>query len=100
MVFTRLLGVGDWSHVKLTKYLVSVRDTLSTSEVERLRKTAWLPKEVVLAAGAVAGKTVRYPAGELYEVSFEFRCRWIGLMSVSSRRTDLDDLDFLCLNGL
>lgn len=100
MVFTRLLGVGDWSHVKLTKYLVSVRDTLSTSEVERLRKTAWLPKEVVLAAGAVAGKTVRYPAGELYEVSFEFRCRWVGLMSVSSRRTDLDDLDFLCLNGL
>ncbi|GAA5857149.1 hypothetical protein JCM8547_009340 [Rhodosporidiobolus lusitaniae] len=75
LVFTRLLGAGDWSHVQLLRYLVSVKDTLSPSERDRLKKTAFLPKEgeakVEQPVGAEGmrpkARTVRYRAGELYE---------------------------------
>lgn len=75
MIFTRLLGAGDWSHVQLLRYLVSVKDTLTAAERDRLRKTSWLPREgeakVEQPAGADGvvpkAKTVRYRASELYE---------------------------------
>ncbi|GAA5977366.1 hypothetical protein JCM5350_002442 [Sporobolomyces pararoseus] len=81
LVFTRLLGAGDWNHVQLVKYLVSVRDTLSGTELDRLRKTSWLPRE---GEGKVEGtegpngeksrpRTIRYRAGELYEPTDTFR---------------------------
>ncbi|BGP12853.1 hypothetical protein JCM10213_005226 [Rhodosporidiobolus nylandii] len=81
LVFTRLLGAGDWSHVQLIKYLVSVRDTLTPAERDRLRKTTFLPKEGEPKVEQPPGpdgvrpkaKTVRYRAGELYEPTMELR---------------------------
>ncbi|GAA5832862.1 hypothetical protein JCM11251_000508 [Rhodosporidiobolus azoricus] len=75
LVFTRLLGAGDWSHQQLVKYLVSVKDTLSPTERDRLRKTAFLPKEGEAKVEQPVGvdgvkpkpRTVRYRASELYE---------------------------------
>ncbi|CEQ42128.1 SPOSA6832_03919 [Sporobolomyces salmonicolor] len=77
LVFTRLLGAGDWSHIQLVRYLVSVKDTLSATELDRLRKTSWLPKEGEAKVESPAGadgvkpkpKTIRHMAGDLYEVS-------------------------------
>jgi len=77
MVFSRLLGSGEWNHADLVKYLVSVRDILTDTEVDRLRQTNWLPKEgepkIVLPPGpdgsARKPKTNRYSASSLYEPS-------------------------------
>ena len=77
-MFTRLLGQdGGWSHVDVVRYLVSVRESLATNELERLRKTAWLPKEEEekvpqpVGADGVAKKprTIRWTAEQLFEVS-------------------------------
>ncbi|GAA5934189.1 hypothetical protein JCM3775_006930 [Rhodotorula graminis] len=75
LVFTRLLGAGDWSHVQLVKYLVTVQETLSPAEKDRLRQTRWLPREGEAKVEQPAGadgvvpkpKTVRYRAADLYE---------------------------------
>ncbi|PLW32719.1 hypothetical protein PCANC_19560 [Puccinia coronata f. sp. avenae] len=77
MVFSRLLGSGEWNHADLVKYLVSVKDILTDTEVDRLRQTNWLPKEgepkVILPPGpdgkARKTKTNRYSANQLYEPS-------------------------------
>lgn len=61
--------------MQLLRYLVSVKDTLTAAERDRLRKTSWLPREgeakVEQPAGADGvvpkAKTVRYRASELYE---------------------------------
>ncbi|KAI9626276.1 hypothetical protein KEM48_010528 [Puccinia striiformis f. sp. tritici PST-130] len=45
MVFSRLLGSGEWNHSDLVKYLVSVKDILTDIEIDKLRQTNWLPKE-------------------------------------------------------
>jgi len=45
IVFNRLLGGGSWSHVEMLRYLVTVKDTLSSQELDKLRKTAFLPKQ-------------------------------------------------------
>ena len=81
LVFSRLLGSGSWSHSDVVKYLVSIRDTLSPAEVDRLRKTSWLPKEGEAKVAQPAGadgkvptpKTVRYTADQLYEPIDAFR---------------------------
>ena len=75
LVFTRLLGAGDWSHVQLVRYLVTVQETLSPAEKDRLRQTRWLPREGEAKVEQPAGaegvqpkpKTVRYKAADLYE---------------------------------
>ncbi|GAA6047852.1 hypothetical protein JCM3770_004674 [Rhodotorula araucariae] len=75
LVFTRLLGAGDWSHVQLVRYLISVKDTLTVGEKDRLRKTTWLPREGEAKVEQPLGgdgtrprpKTVRYRAADLYE---------------------------------
>lgn len=77
LVFTRLLGQGDWSHYELAKYLVGVKDTLSASELDRLRQTQWLPKEGEAKVHQPPGpdgvarkpKVVRHSAKQLFEVS-------------------------------
>ena len=77
LVFTRLLGQGEWSIFEITRYLVGVRDTLSSVEIERLRQTQWLPKEGEARLNQPAGpdgvtpkpKVVRYSAKQLFEVS-------------------------------
>lgn len=63
--------------MQLIRYLISVRDTLSAIEMDRLRKTTWIPREGegkiegTVGANGEKGKprTVRYRAGDLYEVS-------------------------------
>ncbi|KDE08540.1 hypothetical protein MVLG_01317 [Microbotryum lychnidis-dioicae p1A1 Lamole] len=76
LVFTRLLGAeGGWSHVDVVRYLVSVSATLTANELDRLRKTAWLPQEgeaPIISAPDAEGqignsKTVRHMAATLYE---------------------------------
>lgn len=75
LVFTRLLGAGDWSHIQLIRYLISVRNTLTPAEQDRLRKTAFLPREGEAKVEQPPGpdgvkpkpKTIRYRASELYE---------------------------------
>ncbi|BGP21645.1 ubiquitin system component Cue [Rhodotorula toruloides] len=75
LVFTRLLGAGDWSHIQLVRYLISVRNTLTPAEQDRLRKTAFLPREGEGKVEQPPGsdgvkpkpKTVRYRTSELYE---------------------------------
>ncbi|KAF9081732.1 hypothetical protein BGX27_004797, partial [Mortierella sp. AM989] len=45
LVFDRLVNAGSWDHMQLVKYLTSVRDTLSSSEMKRLKATPIFPKE-------------------------------------------------------
>lgn len=81
LVFTRLLGAEGTtsSHVDVLRYLCSVRDALSATELERLRRTAWLPKEGEPKVEVPPGpdgtprrpKTARYPADQLFEASGE-----------------------------
>ncbi|MBW0477365.1 hypothetical protein O181_017080, partial [Austropuccinia psidii MF-1] len=77
MVFSRLIGSGEWSHVDLVKYLVTVKDTLTDLEIDRLKHTSWLPKDGEPKVDPPPGpdgkprkpKTKRYTANELYEPS-------------------------------
>jgi hypothetical protein len=59
MVFGRMLGKGIWSHVDLTKYFVSVKGSLTTNELSRLKETRWLPKEGEEAVKEAGGRPVR-----------------------------------------
>ena len=63
LVFSRLVGGGTWTCQDLMKYLVSVKDTLSTEELARLKMTAAFPLEV----DASITKPVRRKPMELYE---------------------------------
>ncbi|KAF9428175.1 hypothetical protein BGZ94_003181 [Podila epigama] len=45
LVFDRLVNAGSWDHMQLVKYLTSVRDTLSSGEIKRLKATPIFPKE-------------------------------------------------------
>ncbi|KAF9202020.1 hypothetical protein BGZ49_007791 [Haplosporangium sp. Z 27] len=47
LVFDRLVNAGSWDHMQLVKYLTSVRDTLSSSEMRRLKATPIFPREDV-----------------------------------------------------
>ncbi|GAA5919060.1 hypothetical protein JCM1841_003725 [Sporobolomyces salmonicolor] len=95
LVFTRLLGAGDWSHIQLVRYLVSVKDTLSATELDRLRKTSWLPKEGEAKVESPAGadgvkpksKTIRHMAGDLYEPTETFRELGLPLLDWSTSQT-------------
>ncbi|KAG0222294.1 hypothetical protein B0O80DRAFT_113406 [Mortierella sp. GBAus27b] len=45
LVFDRLVNAGSWDHMQLVKYLASVRDTLSSTEIKRLKATSIFPQE-------------------------------------------------------
>ncbi|KAI1317537.1 hypothetical protein EDD11_008231 [Mortierella claussenii] len=45
LVFDRLVNAGSWDHMQLVKYLTSVRETLSSKEMKRLKATPIFPKE-------------------------------------------------------
>ncbi|GAA5870207.1 hypothetical protein JCM16303_001925 [Sporobolomyces ruberrimus] len=112
LVFTRLLGAGDWSHVQLIRYLISVRDTLSAIEMDRLRKTTWIPREGegkiegTVGANGEKGKpcTVRYRAGDLYEPTETLRELGLPLVDWTSSptkwRTNSDEAKLLFDLGL
>lgn len=44
-MFDRLVNAGSWDHMQLVKYLASVRETLSSGEIKRLKATPIFPKE-------------------------------------------------------
>ncbi|KAL7421639.1 hypothetical protein Q5752_003408 [Cryptotrichosporon argae] len=67
LVFSRLIGGGEWTCADLMKYLVSVRDTLSTEELARLRQTAAFPLERPKPPAGEAKTVVRKKPHELYE---------------------------------
>jgi hypothetical protein len=67
LVFTRLLGGGTWSHVELTKYLVSVAANLTPAEMTRLTNTAWLLKRSDSEGTTSSVERKRYIAAALYE---------------------------------
>ncbi|KAK4698280.1 hypothetical protein P7C70_g8001, partial [Phenoliferia sp. Uapishka_3] len=112
LVFTRLLGQGDWSHFELTKYLVGVKDTLSASELDRLRQTQWLPQEgeatIVGPPGpggvATKPKVVRHAARELFEPTDTLRALGLPLLDWTSApqkwRSGSDEAKFLLDLGL
>lgn len=112
MIFTRLLGAGDWSHLQLLRYLVSVKDTLTSAERDRLRKTSWLPREGEAKVAQPAGpdgvvpkpKTARYRASELYEPLVPLRELALPLLdwteSQAKWRTNSDEAKLLFELGL
>ncbi len=69
MIFDRLVAAGGWSHVDLLTYLSTNKETLSALELERLRKTAMLPKHGEVGPLGKDGKPkiVRYRASQLFE---------------------------------
>ncbi|KAK4046064.1 hypothetical protein OIV83_006387 [Microbotryomycetes sp. JL201] len=111
LVFSRLLGQeGGWSHVDVVRYLVSIRQSLSPVELDRLKKTAWLPKEgeekvpqPPLADGTpVKPKTIRHLAANLYEPTDEHRSLGLPLLEWTSNRwrSGSDDAKLLFELGL
>lgn len=69
MIFDRLVSAGDWSHVDLLGYLVTIRDSLAPLEIDRLKKTAIFPKAGEPSTVGPNGKPklTRYRASQLYE---------------------------------
>ncbi|KAN0064579.1 hypothetical protein ACQY0O_002207 [Thecaphora frezii] len=69
MIFNRLVAAGDWSHVDLVGYLSANKETLSSLEKDRLKKTSIFPKEgeVGELGGDSKPPIVRYRASQLYE---------------------------------
>lgn len=112
MVFSRLLGSGEWNHADLVKYLVSVRDILTDVEVDRLKHTNWLPKDGEPKVQPIPGpdgkvrkpKTIRYAASQLYEPTTANRelqlplVEWPGKWRSTSEEAKL--LFFLGLNKI
>jgi len=60
-----MIKTNEWTIAELTKYLVSVRSTLTADELDRLRATVAFPKEAG-PEGPEAEKK-RFRAKELYE---------------------------------
>ena len=65
LVFSRLIGGGTWTCQDLMKYLVSVKDTLTTDEIARLRQTAAFPLEI--ESPDKDASPVRRKPNQLYE---------------------------------
>ncbi|KAK4050523.1 hypothetical protein OIO90_005106 [Microbotryomycetes sp. JL221] len=95
LVFSRLLGQeGGWSHVDVVRYLVSIRHSLSSLELDRLKKTAWLPREgeaKVAQPPSSDGtpnkaKTIRHLADKLYEPTDEHRELGLPLLDWTTSR--------------
>lgn len=68
----RLIGGGTWTCQDLMKYLVSVKDTLSKEEKDRLKATAAFPLDTsdekdLVTMTDVPAKVVRRKPKDLYE---------------------------------
>ncbi len=69
-----MIKTGDWTIAELIKYLVAVQSTLTPVELERLKMTSAIPRE--LREGEKLpenGKPPRQRASELYEPLDVFR---------------------------
>lgn len=108
LIFTRLVGGGDWSHVDLLTYLASNRESLSSIEIDRLRKTPIWPKEREMGSltNEGKGKIVRYRASQLYEPSDALRQLGLPILDWSSQassrpwRSGSDEAKFAFTLGL
>lgn len=67
-----MIKTNEWTIADLTKYLVSVKDSLTPEEMTRLKATAAFPIELK-QENAPAEKRTRYKAGQLYEPLEVFR---------------------------
>nr|XP_031863300.1 uncharacterized protein CI109_001175 [Kwoniella shandongensis]KAA5530372.1 hypothetical protein CI109_001175 [Kwoniella shandongensis] len=67
LVFSRLVGGGEWSCHDLMKYLVSVKDTLSEEELKRLKQTAAFPLELEPPGDGSKAPVLRQKPHQLYE---------------------------------
>lgn len=64
-----MIKTNEWTVADLTKYLASVKDSMTQEEYERLKATS-----AFLAENAVQGpKPKRYKASQLYEPLDAFR---------------------------
>lgn len=68
----RMIKTNEWTIADLTKYLVSVKGSLTVEEYQRLRATAAFPNESYDESDD-NGKRVRYTANQLYEPLDVFR---------------------------
>lgn len=67
LISLRLVGGGSWTCQDLMKYLVSVKDTLATEEINRLKQTAAFPLEIEDPADGAKPSVVRQKPHQLYE---------------------------------
>lgn len=65
-----MIKTGEWAIADLIKYLVAVQQTLSSTEMERLRATTAFPKE---KTEGEADQAPRFRASDLYEPLDVFR---------------------------
>ena len=65
-----MIKTNEWTIAELTKYLVSVKGTLTPEEMQRLKATAAFPKEMDADPSV---KRTRYLANQLFEPSTTFR---------------------------
>lgn len=108
LIFTRLVGGGDWSHVDLLTYLASNRDTLTSTEIDRLRKTPIWPMEGEKGTMNKEGKhkTVRHRANTLYEPVESLRSLglplldWAGQGGAKTWRSNSEEAKFAFHLGL
>jgi hypothetical protein len=63
----RLIGGGTWSCQDLMKYLVSVKDTLTTEEMGKLKHTNAFPLEQPLNEDGSKADIIRQKPLQLYE---------------------------------
>jgi hypothetical protein len=67
-----MIKTNEWTISDLTKYLVSVKGSLTPEEIERLKATSAFPMEIN-SSGVNNGKRTRYRANQLYEPLDVFR---------------------------
>lgn len=68
-----MIKTNEWTIADLTKYLVTVKATLTAEEMERLKVTAAFPKENRSESDIGEVKRVRCQAKDLYEPLEIFR---------------------------
>ncbi|KAH7101868.1 hypothetical protein BKA62DRAFT_829923 [Auriculariales sp. MPI-PUGE-AT-0066] len=106
LVFTRMIGAGEWNTYQLVKYLCSVQSTLTEDEITRLSATRAFPSEGVdddkekLAPGA---RPQRFAPRDLYEPTDTFRAMNLPVLKWDDThkwRASSDEAQFLAKVGL
>jgi hypothetical protein len=65
MVFTKQRDL-DWDHIQLAKFLASIQSTLTQHDTNRLRVTAFFPKDEGVNEDGTPKPSRNYCANELY----------------------------------
>ncbi|KAH7101322.1 hypothetical protein BKA62DRAFT_743455 [Auriculariales sp. MPI-PUGE-AT-0066] len=96
LVFTRIIGAGEWNTYQLVKYLCSVQSTLTEDEITRLSATRAFPIE-----GVDDDKEKLAP--DLYEPTDTFRAMNLPVLKWDDThkwRASSDEAQFLAKVGL